>query len=391
MSVEIEPEPQPDRRSVGNPVSWLELFYDLVFVAAVVAFSNAITHHPTWGQVLWVATAFGSFWFVWFGTTFCFNRDRRDTWLDRTLVVVQMVALSVAAVSIASGPDLHPVATPLMFSLALATLGAMTWRSMSAQPGYETYLRIRSGITFALAAMYLIIAILPNSWFPVLWVVGFVVLFVTWIGHFLGSHQRVPPLDQHHLSERLGLLTIIVLGESFVKLAIVASGDKLERFEIEVAIVMFITVFAIFWAYFDDVPEAGFSPIRIRRLGLFLGHLLMQAGCIGLAIGLASLTSVSSRSMGWTAGGFAWGSVALVYVGLALIGPGTRRTPIAGLTVLRVATAALLIVLVPIIALASWFDPSGLAFVIAAIGLAHAGLSRHLRRRTHLAPVTRTS
>ena len=66
------------------------------------------------------------------------------------------------------------------------------------------------------------------------------------------------PIDFEHLGERYGLLTIIVLGESFVKVlgALVSEGDGVSLY-LDAGAVLLITC-GVWWVYFDDV--AGFAP-----------------------------------------------------------------------------------------------------------------------------------
>jgi len=67
--VEVADSSVPDHMS-----AWIELFYDLIFVAAILIFSTAVTHvHPTSG-VAWIILVFAASWWVWFTTTWCANR-----------------------------------------------------------------------------------------------------------------------------------------------------------------------------------------------------------------------------------------------------------------------------------------------------------------------------
>ena len=56
-------------RQATRPVAWLELFYDLVFVAAVVTFSDAISFEPNLGRIGAVDAAFAATWLIWLATT----------------------------------------------------------------------------------------------------------------------------------------------------------------------------------------------------------------------------------------------------------------------------------------------------------------------------------
>ena len=97
---------------------------------------------------------------------------------------------------------------------------------------------------------------------------------------------RVPPFDEHHFVERLGLLTIIVCGESFVKVSLLAADGSLDGIDLTVLVTMFVFVFGVWWSYFDDVPHAGIRPEPIRTAGWLVGHLAVQLlALVGGAVG----------------------------------------------------------------------------------------------------------
>ena len=367
-----------------SPVKWFELFYDLVIVAAVVTFSDAISARKTFANLAWVTFAFVVIWLVWFATTFRFNHDRRDGPLDRLIIVAQMAALSTCAIAIGEGPGEERTAVALSFGVVVLTLAVMTWRSGLLQFDCTKFFRVRSAVLLFASVCIFASAVAPESWYGALWAVAALSYLTFWVVHHVRPNWQVPPIDVHHMAERLGLLTIIVLGEAFVKLAIVASSDDVSSLDIEVGVVMFICVFAVFWAYFDDVPKAGIVPGGVGRLALFSGHLVMQIGCVGLAIGFAYLARDSVVSSGWRAGAFAVASAAVVYFGLALLGAGTERRPVAPLTVLRLATGLVLVAVAACIPLLNGWNANVLAYALAVVMLVHGALSQWLVSRTRV-------
>ena len=90
-----------------------------------------------------------------------------------------------------------------------------------------------------------------------------------------------PPLDQHHLVHRMGEFTIIVCGESFVKVAIVSSG-ALEGINAVTLTFQFVLTFALWASYFEDIPHAGIEDSRLGPWVAF--HLLAQLCIAGVAI-----------------------------------------------------------------------------------------------------------
>ena len=117
------------------------------------------------------------------------------------------------------------------------------------------------------------------------------------LGFRFGTLGRVPTFDEHHFVERLGLLTIIVCGESFVKVSLLAADGSLDGIDLTVLVTMFVFVFGVWWGYFDDVPHAGIRPEPIRTAGWMVGHLAVQLALVGDAVGY---TKVLGYELGTT-------------------------------------------------------------------------------------------
>ena len=117
---------------------------------------------------------------------------------------------------------------------------------------------------FALAALiWLVSALVPDPARFVLWAVGLVVDFGT---PLLASTRRlqaeIPP-DTHHLPERFGLFTIIVLGEAFIK--VIAQCRRASTWTFSNAIygmLALVIAASLWWMYFDNVEGSVVSRTR---------------------------------------------------------------------------------------------------------------------------------
>src|SRR5262249_50530835 len=180
----------------------------------------------------------------------------------------------------------------------------------------------------------------------------------------------------------------IVCGESFVKVAIAVSDSKIDGIDVVALAFQFVLTFALWASYFEDIPYAGLDP---RRIGPWLAcHLVTQLGIAGTAIGVSKLVALDffgdlpSEDILEI-----MGTLALVYLGLAGIGLCTRRRPRRPLLVLRLATAAAVLV----VGLAAWQLPwfellEGVA-MLTVVAVVHAFAVPYLRARTQvIAPVT---
>jgi hypothetical protein len=77
----------------SETVTWLELFYDLVMVAAIIVFSHSLSVQPTWEIALKTLVIFTVLWWVWLITTLLVNADPSTNTLRRGLLFAQMLTM----------------------------------------------------------------------------------------------------------------------------------------------------------------------------------------------------------------------------------------------------------------------------------------------------------
>ena len=91
----LDQNPEEERRA-----NWLELFYDLVYIATVIQLGTYLHHHLSVVGALQYGFLFLIVWWSWSGTTYYGNRFVTDDALHRLLVFVQIFAVGNLAVSI---------------------------------------------------------------------------------------------------------------------------------------------------------------------------------------------------------------------------------------------------------------------------------------------------
>lgn len=375
--------PEPRSHTLDQIVVWLELFYDLVFVAAILVLSTAVSHVPDVDRVLWLVGVFVGLWWIWFSTTLYMNRYHSHDVVHRLLLLVQMLVVAFVSLEAGAGVRKDRDWIAATFSVLILLLAAMYWHASRTAPQHRIFAR-RMGRLHALAGVLLFVSIACSE--PVQLAIiaaAFALLIVP--AFVRAAHPaEFPPLDQHHLVHRMGEFTIIVCGESFVKVAIVSSG-ALDGINAVTLAFQFVLTFALWASYFEDIPHAG---IEDTRLGPWVGfHLLAQVCIAGIAIvvsklvdfGLLShLSDAEILQVTLLLAGF--------FVALGVIGACTRRRPVAVLLRLRLFTA----LVVALVGVCAWAIPfihlteTVVMFTVVAIG--HALLVARLRPRTHVLP-----
>jgi inward rectifier potassium channel len=208
-------------------------------------------------------------------------------------------------------------------------------------------------VVFAIGACaWLVSALLEPPWCYALWAVGCGAVLFSPLSRASRTLNERHPIDQEHLSERYGLLTIIVLGESFVKvLSLLAAGEG----GVELAYLLkgffnLLITCGVWWIYFDDVAGARLKNPRGGWIVWLYGHLPLAIGITAVAVAVKKavkfdLASVPDARADWLLAG----SLALTFLSVAMLDSVTERKQ-SDLSDrhrvnLRVASGALLLVL----------------------------------------------
>ena len=360
---------------IGRSVSYLELFYDLVFVVLVSQAAHTLALHPGVRGTIEFAVVFGLIWIAWINGTLYHELHGREDGRIRAYVFAQMVVLAVLAVFTGySGTD---DGTPfaLTYSLLLVLL---TWqwyevrrRDLPEHKAASTpYL---AGLLVTVAAM------LASAWLPdvarlAVW--GLVVAGWVGLGLFLFVSRSRPLtffVATESLVERMALFIIIVLGETVVGVVNgIAETDRAPITVITGLLGLFIG-FGIFWNYFDMVGTREPREERGRIAVWFFGH-LPQAGAIAAA-GAAMIGLVAEAHEDRTSTAVAWtlaGSVALSLLLIAAQSSAVhQRESIDAILRTRVYLAAAVgVLLLGILAPAPWLLALLMVLVLSLTWLA---------------------
>jgi low temperature requirement protein LtrA len=377
----------PDSPMSDHMSRWIELFYDLIFVAALLILSVAVAQvHPSSG-IIWLVLVFAALWWVWFTTTTCANRFHMADLPHRLLLLFQMLVIVLMAmearVSVA-GDSAYLAAE---YGLLLLTVSFMYFRAArlgrSSGRGYA----MRSAVLNAVSAACFFVAVpLPESGRLILSAVGLILLVIPSIV-MLHQVDDFSDSDEEHLLERMGAFTLIVCGEAFVEIAISVSDATIDTVNITALVFEFILVFGLFTSYFDDVPAAGLNQ---RRFGWWASlHLVTQIGIAGTAISASKLINLQAShrlpdiEILWLTA-----NLAIIYLALAGVGVCTRRRPVGPLAATRVMTAAC----VAVAGVAAWRIPwihlAEAVPIFAVIVVIHAFVAVRLRAQTRVIDAT---
>jgi low temperature requirement protein LtrA len=377
-----ESRPKVTSYTLEQMGAWIELFYDLVFVAVILVFSSAVSHLQDAERIAWVVAVFCVVWWVWLCTTMFTNRFRTSDLTHRALVLLQMILVTLVAMEARAGVADDEVLLVSTYGVLVLTITVMYWRAGRAGGPHAWFARHQAIIHAIAAACFFVAAPLPEVGRIIVVAIGMAVM----IGPAAARSTHLadfPPIDQSHVVERMSAFTLIVCGEAFVKVAITVSDGTVDGVDVVALAFEFVLTFALWAAYFEDIPGAG---IDLRWFAPWVAfHLVMQLGIAGTAIGSAKLVTLeffdhlpNEDVLEIMA------TLAIVYVGLAGIGASTRRRPRQPLLLLRLGTAAV----VAVVGVLAWLLPSfdlveGVA-ALTVVALVHMFFVTRLRAETEV-------
>lgn len=257
---------RPDEEeSKEAKVGWLELFFDLVFVAALSLINEDLREDFTLDRLGLVAVALTTLFVIWLTVTLICNRFPDDSEYRRVLVLVVMATLLISALGVSDAVGIDTHVAQLSFALTLLALGAMFLPlpkkfGVPARP-----MVISTALLWAAAVVTAGFAVLPvPANVELLLIVAAVVVVGTVIGILQERALRhLVAVQPSHLSERLGLLIIILLGEGLVVMTVTLRGPDAQT-DLGFLLMVFVVVFLLWHYFFDGTFEADQAGLRWR-------------------------------------------------------------------------------------------------------------------------------
>ena len=252
-------DPSKSRRA-----SWLELFFDLIFVAAVAQVGVPLREDYTLHGLMRYALMFLLIWWAWLGQTMYSTRFDADDIVQRFLTLLQIFAAAAMAANAKSAFDSRDSAG---FGAAYAVLRAvLVVQYLRARRVKETrQLTTLYTVGFGLATfLWGVAALIPAPMRFWLWIAALLIdLGTPWLAV---RHTHKYPPDAEHVPERFGLFTIILLGESVA--AVMHGMESQDMWTPSAAISAFTGLglaFGYWWWYFDVARGAAKRDVTTNR------------------------------------------------------------------------------------------------------------------------------
>ncbi|HKY86859.1 MAG TPA: low temperature requirement protein A [Pseudorhodoplanes sp.] len=280
-----------------SKVTFVELFFDLIFVFAITQLSRYLLEHFTVAGVLETALMLAAVWWVWIYTSWATNWLDPQTTPVRVVLFVLMLAGLVLSTSIPEAFGTRAASFAGAYVLMQAGRCVfMLWALRRHDGGnYRNFQRITSW--FALSALFWIAGMFAGGQMRfALWALALAIEYAAPAAGFwtpgLGRSRSVEwDISGAHIAERCGLFIIIALGESILVTG--ATFGKMDWMAATAAAfaIAFIGSVAMWWIYFNIGAErateyiaASDDPGRHARVAYTYTHLLPVAGIIVTAV-----------------------------------------------------------------------------------------------------------
>lgn len=367
-------------RSIVSPedqrCTFVELFFDLVFVFAVTKVVGLLHDGISWQSIGESVLVFWLVWWAW--TQFTWAMNAADTTHPR-VEMAGLLATGVAffmAVGVPSAFHGHAMWFAGTY-VAVRVLGLLLYDWVAwVDPQQRAAVRLFSAVSVAGLVAVLLGGLLGGTAQYVLWGVAIVLDIVA---AAVGGQAEGWNLHPEHFSERHGLFVIIALGESLI---VAASGLTVEAWPpvLVISAVMAVACTgALWWTYFASAKEqlehalmkaTGNARSRLARDAFSIIHFPMIGGIVGYAVVVEEVLAHPDHHLPLASRIMLAVSTALFVGGMALA---QRR---AGLPVSRARLWSPMVTAAAVVAAGAFPGWVTLAMVFGGVALVGIGESR---------------
>jgi len=375
-----------DTTQAHRPSSPLELLFDLVFVVAIAQVAVQLAHAIAEGHVVEslapYCMVFFAIWWAWMNFTWFASAYDTDDVPYRILVLVQMAGVLILAAGVPSAFSGGGFTAVTIGYLVMRVGLVSLWVRAGIQhpQGRATAFRYAAGIA-VVQILWVSRLAFPDSspwWFLL---IALADLSVPLWAERTGKTAWHP----HHIAERYGLFTIIVLGESVLASTLGVQdsldGGGLSTELVVIALAGLTLLFVLWWLYFSEPAGDGLERRPNLSYVWGYGHYVIFAALAAVGAGLEVAvesaghhTEVTDQVVAFAVG---------VPVAIFLVMLWAVHAPIVDRVVinpLAIAVSAVVIVLLPLSAPAIGIAGALVAMVVVLVALLASALVVEARR-----------
>ena len=270
----------------------LELLFDLTFVVAIAQVSGQLAAATEEGRLLGALggflMVFFAIWWAWMNFTWFASAYDTDDVPYRLATMLQMAGVLVLAAGVPTafrGGDFTAITVGYLI-MRVGLVSQWLRAAVEHPEGRITALRYAIGVSAVQVLWVARLALPPQTgWWTFLIAASLDLSVPVW-----AERPRMTSWHPHHIAERYGLFTIIVLGESVSASAIGVqrglANSGLTASLVTIAAAGLVLLFALWWLYFLEPAADGLASRRGLSFYWGYGHYLVFASLAALGAGL---------------------------------------------------------------------------------------------------------
>lgn len=266
-------------------VSWLELFFDLVYVIAISRITHRLAHHMSFADFADYVSMFTLIFWGWLNGSLYHDLHGTEGLRTRLMTLWQMMIIAALAITIDQSSAEFRTNTTIIFMIMQVFVTYMWWSVGLYDKDHRKYNKpytVCFMISLCLMGLSLVV---DDSWHK--FIVPFIVLF-DFTPPFIANRQlRRSSLSldlSASMAERLGLFTIIVFGELVLGVVNGISVTHVPDFSAWINFPLALTiVFMLWWIFFTLLSnrEAKKGFVKATVLEMLFIPTLISLGVIG--------------------------------------------------------------------------------------------------------------
>jgi low temperature requirement protein LtrA len=279
-------------------VTSLELLFDLVFVYAITAVSDSISHRLDLVGLTQGMVVMALVWFAWSAYAWLGNQARADEGPLRVSMFLAMAGFYVVALTINEAFDDRPggLRGPVVFVVAYAVIRlahlTVYWFAAGDDRGLRRTIERTLLTASVVLALLLVGAYVDPGPRLAIWSAAVLIDYVT---VFLGATTGWRVAAPGHFAERYGLVVIIAIGESVVSVGLAVNRAAIDWPLLGGALLGITLAITLWRTYFNAIAVSAEHRLRevsgdartvMARDTFTYLHLPLVAGIVAMAVGL---------------------------------------------------------------------------------------------------------
>jgi len=321
---------QPPRPASNRPeerrITFLELFYDLVYVVIIAELSHTLAGNMSLAGIGSFVFLFTIIWWAWLNGAMYHDMHGNNDIRTRVFTFLQMLTVAAMAVFAHNAMGEGSVGFALAYTAFHLILTWLWWRTGVYDPNHRPLSQPYSFTFLITSVLFLISIFIPAPWRFVLWMLALLIdlalvsLLWTHPNETIQKEINRIVLISPSAVERFGLFTIIVLGEVVAGVVRgVAEYSHLSWPVGGIAMLGMLIAIGLWWIYFDFVSGRSPIPRTSKRLWWVYLHLPIAMGIATVGASILNVVEHAGESLPEEVRWLLVGAIAAVLISIALI------------------------------------------------------------------------